>query len=146
MYISKMLFAGILILLLTAQCSSVKNIEAGKNYLISYSSGGGFTGIFSGFYLNENGIVKFWHKQLNSTPVVDDSINVQPEQKEKIRELISEPEIFTYKSEFIGNYTTYLSITCGDKTNNLSFNKLNLPKDMPASLHALINELNKIHR
>ncbi len=132
------------LLLLTAHCSTADKCSDGNDYTISYSSGGGFTGIVSGLMIYCSGTVKFWQKRLNSTPVVVDSVELDANQLKKFDDIVSNPEIFIYKNDYRGNYTSYLSVIAGDKSNGFSFNNSDLPGDMPASVKKLLEAINNI--
>lgn len=146
MYPPILFFLSIFVLVSSNSCSSIERCSQDKIYSIEYSSGGGITGEITGKTIDCSGRVLFWKKQPNSALNISDSLNLSDDQIETINSIITNPELMDYKSGYVGNYTTYLSITLNSVTNRISFNKSDPPGDFPAVIKNLIGELNKIKK
>ncbi len=133
-------------LFLSSACSDVNRCLKDYVYSIEYSSGGGFTGILSGKTIHCNGHVIFWDKYPNSQVVITDSLELSNDQIKRFNDLVKEPAVINYQSEFSGNYVTYLVITLNGNLNSLSFNYSDLPKDMPGSIRNLLDTISTIHK
>jgi hypothetical protein len=139
-------FATVSILLLSfISCSSSIQSVTGDNFKIEYYSGGGFTGIQSGLTIFSDGTVKLWKQNLQSSRQITDSLKLSDEQFLELNETIIDSEFFSYHYKFSGNYATYLTVTKGIQSNQISFNGSDLPPDMPASIKDLISEIKTIY-
>ncbi len=111
---------------------------------IEYYSSGGITGGSQGLTIDSLGNATFWKQIPGSKRETSKVVKVEDEQLEKICNTLNDSTIFGYQKDFTGNYTTYLNINLNDKENNISFNKSDLPEDMPPAYRILIKELNNI--
>ena len=125
-------------------CSSSQNCMNNEEINLEYYSEGGFTGGASGITIDSTGNANFWKKNLNSPKENTGSVKLSDEQVKNICSLLKNSDVLSYKSNFSGNYTTYLVLNIKGEENKISFNKSNLPDDMPDSLKELIKELNNI--
>lgn len=140
-------FIGICILLqFGISCSFFSTHAGNTNYHIDYSSGGGFTGIESGITIGSNGSVRYWERKLNSSPIVTDSTELTSAQLDTLNELMNSREIFTYKSDYKGNYSARLTFVNNESNNKFSFNPSEYPKDMPEVIKNIIAEINNINK
>lgn len=141
------LFVLFSILIFTNACSSVERCAKDSVYSIDYSSSGGFTGMTTGLTINCSGHVTFWEKMPNAdSRTVKDSLELSDAQIDAFNKIMKSEELLNYKSDFSGNYTTTLLININERTNKISFNKSEPPKDFPSSVKNLIDEINKIHK
>lgn len=125
-------------------CSTCVYCTDDEKLDLQYYSEGGFTGGASGVSIDSTGTANFWTKNLNGEKTITRTIKVKKEKLDKICSLLEKPDIFTYKNNFVGNYTTYLIIKLNGKENSISFNKSELPENMPEALKLLVSELNSI--
>jgi hypothetical protein len=125
-------------------CSNCLYCSDSEVLNIEYYSEGGFTGGGSGITIDSSGIVSFWTKNLVTERIINKTLKLKEENIEKICSLLKDPKIYSYKNNFLGNYTTYLDIELGEKNNRISFNKSDLPDDIPEVIKTLISELNSI--
>ena len=140
-------FIGICILLqFGISCSFFSTHAGNTHYHIDYSSGGGFTGIESGITIGSNRSVKYWKRKLNSSPIITDSTELTPAHLNTLNELMKSREIFTYKSDYKGNYTSRLTFVNNESNNTISFNPSELPKDMPDVIKNIIAEIKNINK
>ena len=70
---------------------------------------------------------------------------IDDEKLDRICNLLKDPAVFSYENNFKGNYTTHLIIRLNNKETNISFNKSDLPEDMPKAIKDLLSELNNIN-
>lgn len=127
-------------------CASSSTFFQNNNYKIEYFSGGGFTGIESGVTINSDGIVKFWDRKPNSIPIIKDSLKLDDEQIKVFDQIMKNPKLFSYKNNYIGNYTTHLILTVKKNSNDVSFNPSDPPTNMPTIFSDLIAAIKKIKK
>lgn len=125
-------------------CSACTYCTDEQRLDIQYYSQGGVTGGSSGLSIDSSGTASFWNQNLNSERKITKTIKVDKDKLKGICKLLENSEVFTYKNDFVGNYTTYLIVRFGAKENKISFNKSELPTDMPEGLKHLISKLNTI--
>lgn len=141
LFILFLLFFG---LLYFNSCSNSNLCTTTGNLNIEYYSSGGITGGSSGITIDSLGNATFWKQIPGSKREISKVVKIEDEQIEKICNTLNDSTIFAYQKDFTGNYTTYLNINLNDKENNISFNKSDLPEDMPQAYRLLIKELNNI--
>ncbi len=132
-------------LLFLISCSGEQYCTNTEILNIEYYSEGGFTGGATGVTIDSAGNANFWNKNLNSPRKNTKVIKIKDEKLERICSLLNDSTVFSYKNNFQGNYTSYLIIRLNDKENSISFNKSDLPEDMPEALKKLLTELNNIN-
>lgn len=125
-------------------CSTCIYCTKGERLNIQYYFQGGITGAATGVSIDSSGTANFWNQYLNTDRKISKTIKVDKNKLKEICKLLEIPEVLTYKNNFVGNYTTYLIIKLGDKENMISFNKSELPDNMPEPLRLLISKLNII--
>ncbi len=138
------LFIFITGLLFLISCSGSRDSTNTGKFNIEYYSEGGFTGGAAGIYIDSSGTANLWEKNLNGHRKINKSFKIKDEKFSRIYNLLKEPVVFLYKNNFRGNYTTYLIIHLNDKETNISFNKYEIPENMPEPLKKLVYELNTI--
>lgn len=129
---------------LIVSCSGSTYCTDEEKLGLEYYSQGGVTGGSSGISIDSTGTANFWNQNLNAERIITKTIKLKSENLNEICKLLEKPEVFTYKNNFTGNYTTYLIIKSGVKENKISFNKSDLPLDMPIVVKQLIKLLNNI--
>jgi hypothetical protein len=112
---------------------------------IEYYSEGGFTGGAAGVTIDSSGTANFWEKNLNSQRKNIKVVKIEDEKLDRICNLLKDSAVFSYKNNFKGNYTTYLIIRLNGQDASISFNKSELPEDMPKAIKELLSELNNIN-
>jgi hypothetical protein len=127
-------------------CSSTRSCVGNRNFSIDFSSGGGFTGEAGGITVTCDGSVKFWSRYPTSDKRLIDSLHLSSSQLDKISMLMAQPELFSYRHKFVGNYTFHLDVRMDTRSNDISFDAGELPLDMPVPVKDLISELRAIHK
>jgi len=125
-------------------CSFMSTSPETINYHIDYSSGGGFTGIESGMTIRSDGTVKYWQKKINSSPTITDSTVLNSTQRKTFNKLMQSKELFDYKNDYKGNYSTFVTFSNDSSINTFSFNPSNIPKEMPDVIKNILTELHNI--
>ena len=138
------ILAAFLLFQCGVSCSFLSTCTDTDNYRIEYSSSGGFTGIESGITIRCNRTVIYWERKLNSSPKITDSTKLTSAQGKTFNELMKSKELYSYKNDYRGNYTTRLTIVHNEASNTFSFNPSDLPKEMPAAIKNIITEIKLI--
>ena len=126
-------------------CSRSLYCTDSENLYIEYFSEGGFTGGAAGLTIDSTGTANLWEKNLNGNRKNTKVIKIDDEKLDRICNLLKDPAVFSYENNFKGNYTTHLIIRLNNKETNISFNKSDLPEDMPKAIKDLLSELNNIN-
>jgi hypothetical protein len=144
----KKIFYLILIIGLTGliSCSDSLYCTNSEKLNIEYYSEGGFTGGSTGLTIDSTGTVFFWEKNLNTPRKITKTFKVKDKILSSICTTIKNPSVFTYKNNSKGNYTTYLTIHLNSQISSISFNKSDLPVDMPDAIKGLLSDLNNINQ
>ena len=53
-------------------------------------------------------------------------------------------ELFDYKNDYKGNYSTFVTFSNDSSINTFSFNPSNIPKEMPDVIKNILTELHNI--
>jgi|GEM_PF-1596159 len=115
----KFLFSTLVIAMfaiILASCCSCNNIPV--NFTVEIGSGGGFTGMWSGFTLEANGQVKSWNGKMQG----ENPKEYQALKNDKMRQIhgkIKSSKILDLHLQEPGNMTKYLKITLDGKQNIL---------------------------
>jgi hypothetical protein len=125
-------------------CSFMSTSPETNYYHIDYSSGGGFTGIVSGMTIRSDGSVQYWEKKINSSPTITDSTVLTSTQRKSLNKLMQNKEIFSYKNDYKGNYSAFVTFSNDSNSNKFSFNPSNIPKEMPDVIKNIITEIKNI--
>lgn len=129
-----------------AACSSADTCSANGNFRIDFYSGGGFTGMQQGVTISCEGWAKFWKGMPNSARTTTDSVSLSSEQMSKFVSLMNNPEVFSFKNKFSGNYTTHLVVMKDIQTNSITFNEGDPPANLPQAVSDLISEIKNINK
>ena len=137
-----------LIILSISGCSSYKSNNNAENpdirnlhqeekfnsYSINLSTGGGFTGLKSGYALFSNGVVTRWQKLPTGKDLIDWKVKVDSSQIEQFRKELELTGITDRQYTETGNITAYLKYKTVDTTYFWSWKGIGVNSNIPPEI------------
>lgn len=99
------------------------NIENVDNYKITLSSGGGFTGLYSGYNLHGDGRVESWQRPLGKGDSLLWQRSLDATTVERLREKLLASGALTKRYDMAGNMTAVVVYETADTTYRWSWNQ-----------------------
>ncbi len=126
-------------------CCTCKEAEVAKPFSIGLSSGGGVSGMYTGFILASNGDVVYWRGfrgQEDSRTVLG---TIALEHLTRLKTLVSESHLSTLAFRETGNMTTLLRVSDGSELFTLSWSGIDSDESaVPKEILPVYRELDRI--
>jgi hypothetical protein len=129
-------------------CHCKESPSARDAFTIELSSGGGFSGLWSGYIMHSDGAVQFWDGRQNKTESVKTVGNVDPGDIRDIVTLIDKNALMALPLRETGNMTCMLRVTRGELTSFITWpgtleDDAQVPAEARGAVRALLNLLAK---
>ncbi len=113
-------FTSIFVLLSSCACTKKENQMIPNDFHLRFGAGGGFTGIWSGYFINQDGNVLKWEGKMGNEKFQDFG-NLSNEAMGYILKEIKSKNIMMINMQNTGNMTMSINITLDSLENNILF-------------------------
>ena len=118
----KALIPVLLLSVILAGCCTCKESQVfPKPYSIELSSGGGVSGLYTGFFLSSNGTISYWRGWRGQKEFSTNAGEISESDLLKCKKMIDDAKLSSLSIHEAGNMTTTLRVTEGDELFTLSW-------------------------
>ncbi len=113
-------------------------------YNIIIGAGGGFTGIYSGYYIDTLGNISSWEGKVFTDTNLKHINTLSREQLEKLSELVLGNDIVGTNYKKSGNITSYIQLSQNNFKHSVSWSGSEPDESVPANIREFHSQLKKI--
>ena len=121
-----------------------QSTELTSSYNIVIGSGGGFTGIYGGYYLDTLGNISKWEGRVFSDKNLKYISTLNPEQLHKISKLISDKDVLNTSYNKSGNISSSIQFSSKYLTHSVSWSGFEPTNSVPINIREFYSTLRKI--
>lgn len=88
----------------------LKHTESNELQLITFGSGGGFTGLWTGYQILADGTVNQWQGELSDSTSYEFFTKLSPSKLEQIKNVLTDPIVESTKENDPGNFSYLLKL------------------------------------
>ncbi|MBU1422962.1 MAG: hypothetical protein KKG06_07240 [Bacteroidetes bacterium] len=143
------IFISIILFNLIGCCSSKdqspkQTTAQTAKYNIVIGSGGGFTGIYSGYYIDTLGNITSWEGRVFADTNLKYITTLSREQLDKISKLVLDKNVLNTNYKNSGNISSYIQLSCKNLKHSVSWSGFEPNESVPVNIREFHSQLRKI--
>lgn len=131
-----------LLLLLLWGCSHTQDISSCFN--VTLTSGGGFTGMYNGYYIDTSGTISRWEGRTFNLASLNPVGNLTSDKLKQMNTKITELEILKVQYKKSGNISSSISISTNNFQHTVSWVGIEPERDVPEKIKEFYFYINNL--